>query len=54
MCQAQLLQGAIGPSDHIMGLKDHKTTVTKLVQLVRSVPGLTGVLLGQKVRTWLC
>lgn len=49
LVQAQLLQGMIGPLDHIMGLKDAKSTATKLLHFVRSVPGLTTVLVGQKV-----
>jgi hypothetical protein len=49
LLQGQLLAGLVGPLDHIMGLKDARSTALKLVQYARSVPGLTSVLLGQKV-----
>lgn len=39
----------VGPLDNIIGLRDARTTATKLVQFARGVPGLTTVLLGQKV-----
>jgi hypothetical protein len=36
--------------DNILGLQDAGTTATKLVQLVRSIKGVTSVLVGQKVK----
>jgi len=51
MLQAKLLQGGSGAGlDQILGLQDAATTATKLVQYVRSVKGVTSVLVGHKVR----
>jgi hypothetical protein len=47
--QGQLLQGLVGPLDHVMGLEDARSTALKLLQYARSVPGVASVLLGQKV-----
>eukprot|EP00882_Tetradesmus_deserticola_P015181 GHRQ01016165.1.p1 GENE.GHRQ01016165.1~~GHRQ01016165.1.p1 ORF type:complete len:313 (+),score=148.62 GHRQ01016165.1:722-1660(+) len=50
LMEGQLLQGLVGPLDHIMGLKDARSTALKLLQYARSVPGIASVLLGQKAQ----
>ncbi len=47
--QGKLLQGFVGPLDRMLGLAEAHTTAGKLIQLARSVPGVTGVLVGHKV-----
>lgn len=40
----------IGPLDSVMEYQDIKTTAGKLLQYVRSMPAVTGAIVGQKVR----
>lgn len=52
MMQSQLLSGMVGRLDGVMEYGDSgvRTTAAKLLQYVRSMPGVTAAIVGQKVR----
>ena len=48
--QAELLKGIPPSLDHILATASLPSTATKLVQLIRSTPGVVTTLVGQKQR----
>ncbi|MEW5301279.1 MAG: hypothetical protein WDW36_004147 [Sanguina aurantia] len=50
LLEAELIHSLTGRLDDVLELQEQSTTAQKLLQIVRSTPGLTGTLVGHKAR----